>query len=184
MLLDRRSECALVHAAGGKLKPTAVGRRPRDGGPGRSHDCTTFSQQHAGAVLITNSTFLGRRTEQLAALPARHALPAIFVRPEFVLAGGLMSYGSNLRSGNQQVGIYTGRILKGEKPADLPVQQITTIELAIISRPPRRSASPSRKRCWPSPTRWFNEEAAVHRGSGNSATSAAGRSRGYLTSIV
>jgi putative ABC transport system substrate-binding protein len=91
----------------------------------------TLSQQHVGAVLVTNSTFLGRRTEQLAALPARYALPAIFVVREFVLAGGLISYGSSTDYSYHQVGIYTGRILKGDKPADLPVQQATKLELVI-----------------------------------------------------
>jgi putative ABC transport system substrate-binding protein len=91
----------------------------------------TLSQQHVGAVLVTNSTFFSRRTEQLAALAARYALPAIFVVREFALAGGLMSYGSPIRYGFHQVGIYTGRILKGEKPADMPVQQATKLELVI-----------------------------------------------------
>jgi putative ABC transport system substrate-binding protein len=89
----------------------------------------TLSQQRVGAVLVSPSTFYNRRSEQLAALAARHALPAIFQFREFVLAGGLMSYGSRL--GYHQIGIYTGRILKGEKPADLPVQQATKIELVI-----------------------------------------------------
>ena len=92
----------------------------------------TFSQQHVGAVLVTNTNLFNlRRMEQLAALVARHALPAIFQFREFVLAGGLISYGSSLGYFYRQVGIYTGRILKGDKPADLPVQQITKIDLVI-----------------------------------------------------
>jgi putative ABC transport system substrate-binding protein len=73
----------------------------------------TLSQQHVGAVLLTNSTFFSRRTEQLAVLAARYALPAISAVREFVLAGGLMSYGSTTGYSYHQVGIYTGRILKG-----------------------------------------------------------------------
>jgi putative ABC transport system substrate-binding protein len=91
----------------------------------------TFSEQRVAAVLVTASTLYNRRTEQLAALAARHALPAIFPFREFALVGGLMSYGSSLGYFYRQAGIYTGRILKGEKPADLPVQQITKIELTI-----------------------------------------------------
>jgi len=91
----------------------------------------TFSQQHVGGVLIGLSAFFTWRTEQLAAQAVRHALPAIFSLREHALAGGLMSYGSSLGYYNRQVGIYTGRILKGEKPADLPVQQATKLELVI-----------------------------------------------------
>jgi putative ABC transport system substrate-binding protein len=83
------------------------------------------------AVLVGNSPFYSQRTEQLAALSARYALPAIFPYREYALAGGLISYGSSLGYSNHQAGIYAGRILKGEKPADLPVQQITKIGLVI-----------------------------------------------------
>jgi putative ABC transport system substrate-binding protein len=91
----------------------------------------TFSQQHVGAVLVGNSTLYNRRTEQLAVLAARHAVPAIYPRSEYALAGGLMSYGVSLGYGLRQAGIYTGRILRGEKPTDLPVQQPTKFELVI-----------------------------------------------------
>jgi putative ABC transport system substrate-binding protein len=91
----------------------------------------TFSQRRVGAVLVGNSSFYVGRTEQLAALAARHALPAIFPNREFALAGGLMSYGSDFAYMSHRAGIYTGRILKGEKPADLPVVQATKFELVI-----------------------------------------------------
>jgi putative ABC transport system substrate-binding protein len=91
----------------------------------------TLSQQRVGAVLVSPSTLYNRRTEQLAALAARHALPAIFPFREYAVAGGLMSYGTSLVYAYHQVGIYTGRILKGEKPSDLPVIEPTRIELVI-----------------------------------------------------
>jgi putative ABC transport system substrate-binding protein len=91
----------------------------------------SFSQQRVDAVLESISTLYNRRTGQLAALAARHALPAMFPYREFALAGGLMSYGSSLGYTHHQAGIYTGRILKGEKPADLPVMQPTKFELVI-----------------------------------------------------
>jgi putative ABC transport system substrate-binding protein len=91
----------------------------------------TFSQQRTGAVVVSDSNFYTRRMEQLAALAARHALPAIFPYREYALAGGLMSYGSSRGHAFHQVGIYTGRILNGEKAADLPVEQATKIELVI-----------------------------------------------------
>jgi putative ABC transport system substrate-binding protein len=89
----------------------------------------SFSQERVDAVLV--GSFYTRRAVQLAALAAHHTLPAIFPYCEFAVAGGLMSYGSSLGYGYHQIGIYTGRILKGDKPADLPVQQITKIDLVI-----------------------------------------------------
>ena len=91
----------------------------------------TFTQQRVGAVLVGTSTLLARRTEQLAALAARHALPAMFAFREHALAGGLISYGSSLGFGCLPLGIHTGRILHGDKPADLPVRRVTKIELVI-----------------------------------------------------
>jgi putative tryptophan/tyrosine transport system substrate-binding protein len=91
----------------------------------------SFSQQRVGAVLVSNANFFNQRTAQLAALAIRHGLPSIFPFPEQALTGGLMSYGSSAGDTGHQLGIYAGRILKGEKPADLPVEQPTKFQLVI-----------------------------------------------------
>jgi len=88
-------------------------------------------QLRAGALVIGPDSFFNSRSELLAALTVRHAVPAIFQYREFAAAGGLMSYGGSITDQYRLVGAYTGRILKGEKPADLPVQQSTKIELII-----------------------------------------------------
>jgi putative ABC transport system substrate-binding protein len=88
-------------------------------------------QLGAGGLVIAPDAFFNSRSEQLATLALRHAVPAIFQYREFAAAGGLISYGGSRTDAYRQVGVYTGRVLKGAKPSELPVQQVTKVELFL-----------------------------------------------------
>jgi putative ABC transport system substrate-binding protein len=91
----------------------------------------TLVKERAGALIVTADPFLLGPRDRIVRLAATHAVPTIYFSREFVQAGGLMSYGANIATGYRQVGVYTGRILRGEKPADLPVVQATRFDFVI-----------------------------------------------------
>jgi putative ABC transport system substrate-binding protein len=91
----------------------------------------TLPRLRAGALVIGSDPFFNSRSEQLVALAMRHAVPAMYPFREYAIAGGLISYGDSIADAFSRVGVYTGRILKGEKPAELPVQQSTKVEMFI-----------------------------------------------------
>ena len=90
-----------------------------------------LAQLGVGGLIFGSDPLFNTRGRQLASLTLKHAMPAVHTVREFAASGGLMGYGGNIKDTHRQAGIYTGRVLKGEKPADLPVQQATKVELCI-----------------------------------------------------
>jgi putative ABC transport system substrate-binding protein len=88
-------------------------------------------QLRASGLVIGNDPFFTSQMEQLGALTVQHAVPAVYAWREFAVAGGLLSYGSDVTDAYRLAGLYTGRVLKGDKPAELPVQQVTKVEMII-----------------------------------------------------
>jgi putative ABC transport system substrate-binding protein len=116
----------------------AIGQRLIIVNASRQHDMAAafaaLVDQRAGALIVATDPYLFGRRDQIIALTARHGLPTIYDRREFAAAGGLITYGTHLADAYRQLGVYAGRILKGEKPGDLPVVQPTKFELVINLR--------------------------------------------------
>ena len=113
-----------------------------------------LDELRVGGLVVGPDPFFISRSAQLATLTIRHAVVAVFHTREFVAAGGLLSYGGSTAESHRQCGIYTARVLKGDQPADLPIQQVTKVEMSIrLEHREGAQASPCRRRCSPPPTR-------------------------------
>ena len=139
----------LCVADGGRVEPDPCAHH----GGEIERDVADFASAPNGGLIVAVGTIATIQRDLIVALAARHKLPAVYPYRFFVEAGGLMSYGPNLIDLYRRAAAYVDRILKGEKPADLPVQQSTKYELVINFRPPMRSASKCRRRFSPAPTR-------------------------------
>jgi putative tryptophan/tyrosine transport system substrate-binding protein len=130
---NAEAESKDLQAAAGKL---GLDLHILNAGTERDFDTVfaTVAQLRMGGLVVGGDPLFNSQAEQLAALTIRHAVPAIYQLREFAAAGGLVSYGTSATDSYHQVGLYAGRILKGEKPADLPVQQSTKVELVINLR--------------------------------------------------
>jgi putative ABC transport system substrate-binding protein len=134
---DAREQQAAAQTLGVKLRilPASIDRDLDD-------VFTTLRELRAAGLVIGTDTFFNTRKEQLAELSLRHGVPSIHQYREYAEAGGLMAYGTETSDLSRQVGVYTGRILKGEKPADMPVQQATKVELSINLKPAKMLPPP------------------------------------------
>ena len=124
-----------------------------------------FARNSNGGLIVTRTSGAISHRELIITLAARHRLPAVYPLRLFVTGGGLISYGPDIVDQYRRAAGYVDRILKGEKPADLPVQAPTKYEWSSISRPPRRWGSTCRRRCSRAPTRCSNEAARFHHAS-------------------
>jgi putative tryptophan/tyrosine transport system substrate-binding protein len=135
MLVNSASALAASTASDARSAASALGLELRVVNASTEGDFdkvfTELSQSRVGGLAIDADAFFTGRHEQLTALAARYAVPTIYIRRDFAAAGGLVSYGNDIADSYRLAGIYTGRVLKGERPADLPVQQATKVELVI-----------------------------------------------------
>ena len=135
VLINPNSPAAEAQVRALQEAASAIGRQIQIANAGSDPELAaafaTLVQQRATALLVTADPFFDTRRDRIVALAGRFKLPAIYQFRDYAVAGGLMSYGISITDGYRQVGVYTGQILKGAKPADLPVQQPTKFELVI-----------------------------------------------------